>query len=285
MEITHEIAKINKLNLHYAKAGNGHKLLIFLHGFPEFWYEFINQIAHFGAMKDYTVVIPDLRGFNLSDKPSNTEDYIVKNVTTDIVALIAHLNHEKCILVGHDLGGAIGWMLGITQPNLLTKLVIINAPHPAIFAREIKTNPLQQKASTYLDFLVTDDALQLLSANNFERLVKIFFAEILDKTVVNENMILKYKEAWSKDDALKYTLLYYKAFKLFGQGFENTDYKVSVPTLVIWGEKDRYLTNENLDGLGEYVNDLTINKIADASHWVVHEKASLVNEYIESFIK
>jgi epoxide hydrolase 4 len=284
MEIIHEFAKLDGLTLHYAKAGNGDKLLIFLHGFPEFWYEFNNQMEHFGAMADFTVVVPDLRGFNLSDKPSNTEDYSVKNAAKDIIALIAQLGYENCILVGHDWGGIIGWMLGITHPKLLTKLVIINAPHPAIFDREMKVNPLQQKASAYLDFFVTDDALHLLSANNFEGLVRIFFAGMQDKTIGNENMVAKYKAAWSKKDALQSALQYYKAVKMFGQGFEKTDYKITVPTLVIWGEKDRYLTNANLDGLNEYVQDLTIKKIENGSHWVVHEQASLVNEYIESFI-
>src|ERR1051325_8263400 len=128
--IKHEYAEVNGVRLHYATAGKG-KLIMFVHGFPEFWYEWKNQLAEFG--RDYQAVAPRMRGYNLSSKPNAGVQYQVKYMVEDLRALAEKLGHKKFVLVAHDWGGAIAWAFAIAHPDYLEKLVIINAPHPGVF--------------------------------------------------------------------------------------------------------------------------------------------------------
>jgi pimeloyl-ACP methyl ester carboxylesterase len=291
--ITHEYADVNGVRLHYAKAGKG-KLVMFVHGFPEFWYEWKNQLVEFG--QDYLAVAPDMRGYNLSSKPEELEKYQVKYMVEDLRALAEKLGHKKFTLVAHDWGGAIAWAFAIAHPDYLDKLVIVNAPHPGVFARELRENPAQQKASQYMLFFRSPQAEAQLSANNYAQLVQIVLGPGLKSGVFNEEDKKAYIEAWSQPGALTGGLNYYRAARVgppsgegdkesgsFAQGMPSLT--VKVPTLVIWGEKDTALLTGNLEGLDKFVPSLTIKRIPDGSHWVIHEKPELVNGYIRDFVK
>jgi pimeloyl-ACP methyl ester carboxylesterase len=291
--IKHEYAEVNGVRLHYATAGKG-KLVMFVHGFPEFWYEWKNQLAQFGG--EYLAVAPDMRGYNLSSKPEAVDQYQVKYMVEDIRALAEHLGHKKFILVAHDWGGAIAWSFAIAHPDYLEKLVIINAPHPGVFARELRDNPAQQKASQYMLFFRSPQAESVLSANNYAQLVQAVLGEGLKSGAFTEEDKKAYIEAWSQPGALTGGLNYYRAARLgppSGEGDkEGTSFAkdmpsltVKVPTLVIWGEKDTALLTGNLEGLDKFVPNLTIKRIPDGTHWVIHEKPELVNGYIRDFIK
>ncbi len=173
--MTHEYADVNGIRLHYVKAGNGKKLIIFVHGFPEFWYEYKNQLQEFSKSGEYTVIAPDMRGYNLSSKPDSVKEYQVKYLVEDLRQLSEKLGFKKFTMVAHDWGGMIAWWFAIAHADYLDKLVIINAPHPAIFLRELKQNPEQQKASEYMTFFQTAQAEKALSANNYRQLVDIVF--------------------------------------------------------------------------------------------------------------
>jgi pimeloyl-ACP methyl ester carboxylesterase len=281
--MTFEFADINGIKLHYAKAGNGEKLIIFVHGFPEFWYLYNNQLRNFS--NEFTVIAPDMRGYNLSSKPSAVEEYQVKYMMEDLRQLAEKSGFKKFTLVAHDWGGMIAWWFAIVYPEYLEKLVIINAPHPAIFHRELKENPEQQKASAYMLLFRSPEAEQILSANNFEPLVKIVLSEGLKTGMLNEEDKQNYLQAWSQPGALTGGLNYYRAQKDYGYGLDSSTYLVNVPVLVIWGEKDTALLTSNLEGLKQYVPDLTIKRIPDGSHWIIHEKPALVNKYIKEFIR
>jgi pimeloyl-ACP methyl ester carboxylesterase len=291
--IKHDYAEVNGVRLHYARAGKG-KLIMFVHGFPEFWYEWKNQLGEFG--RDYLAVAPDMRGYNLSSKPTALEQYEVKHMVEDLRALAEKLGHKKFILVAHDWGGAIAWAFALTHPNYLEKLVIINAPHPGVFARELRENPAQQKASSYMLMFRSPQAEQTLSANNYALLVNIVLGEGLKTGVFTEEDKKAYIEAWSQPGALTGGLNYYRAARVgppSGEGDkQGTSFAsdipslvVKVPTLVIWGEKDTALLTGNLEGLDKFVPDLTIKRIPDGTHWVIHEKPALVDSYIREFIK
>ena len=291
--ITHEYADVNGVRLHYAKAGKG-KLVMFVHGFPEFWYEWKNQLMEFG--QDYLAVAPDMRGYNLSSKPAELEKYQVKYMVEDLRALAEKLGHKKFTLVAHDWGGAIAWAFAIAHPDYLDKLVIVNAPHPGVFARELRENPAQQKASQYMLFFRSPQAEAQLSANNYAQLVQIVLGPGLKSGVFNEEDKKAYIEAWSQPGALTGGLNYYRAARVgppAGEGDKEgtsfaqdmTSLMVKVPTLVIWGEKDTALLTGNLEGLDKFVPNLTIKRIPDGSHWVIHEKPELVNGYIRDFVK
>jgi pimeloyl-ACP methyl ester carboxylesterase len=290
--IAHETVDVNGVKLHYAKAGSG-QLMLFLHGFPEFWYAWKDQLDEFG--KDHLAVAPDMRGYNLSAKPDGVEQYRMPALVEDMRALATTLGastERKFILIGHDWGGVVAWATAMAHPDLIEKLVIINAPHPAIFQREIRNNPAQQKASTYMLMFRGPDAEKTLSANNYEMLVNAVLGPGLKQGHFTEADKAAYIEAWSQPGALTGGLNYYRAAQVgppsgaqtSANDFATAMPKINLPTLVIWGEKDTALLTGNLEGLDEHVTKVTIRRIPDGTHWVVHEKRELVNRYIRDFI-
>jgi epoxide hydrolase 4 len=287
--MTDQYAQINGLRLHYVESGTG-PLIIFLHGFPEFWYEWKDQLPEFG--KDHRAVAPDMRGYNLSEKPPTVDAYQIKNLIEDVRALADHLGYKKFVLVGHDWGGGVAWSFAIAHPEYLEKLVIVNCPHPAILARELASNPAQQKASQYMLLFRSPQAEQILSANNYASLVEAVLGDGLKSGVFSEADKAAYIAAWSQPGALTGGLNYYRAANLgppagsetAAAPSESSTQIVKVPTLVIWGEKDTALLTGNLDGMDQLVPNLTVKRIPDGSHWVIHEKPALVNGYIRDFI-
>ena len=289
--LKHEYAEVNGVRLHYVSAGQG-KLVMFVHGFPEFWYEYKNQLLEFG--KSFHAVAPDMRGYNLSSKPAEVDQYQVKYMVEDLRALAEKLGYKKFTLVAHDWGGAIAWAFAIAHPDYLDKLVIINAPHPGVFQRELQENPEQQKASGYMLMFRGPTAEQTLSANNYALLVNIVLGAGLKSGAFTEEDKKAYIDAWSQPGALTGGLNYYRAARVgppaegskeavsFAQGMPSL--MVNVPTLVIWGEKDTALLTGNLVGLDKFVPKLTIKRIPDGTHWVIHEKPALINEWIHDFM-
>jgi epoxide hydrolase 4 len=290
--IRHDFAEINGVRIHYASAGAG-KLILFLHGFPEFWYAWREQLAEFG--RDHLAVAPDMRGYNLSSKPPEVERYEISQLVGDVRALVAHLGAKLCVLVGHDWGGVVAWSVAIASPDVVEKLVVINAPHPGVFQRELRENPAQQQASQYMLMFRNSGAEAMIFANNFALFQAGILGEGLRQGYFTEADRLAYVEAWSQPGALTGGLNYYRASKAgppSGTGDEASGMKmnfpsldVKVPTLVIWGEKDTYLLTGNLNGLDQFVPSVRIERVPDATHWVVHEKPTLVNSLIRDFVR
>src|SRR5262249_49109702 len=227
-------AEVNGVNLHYVEQGRG-PLILFLHGFPEFWYEWKDLLPEFG--KDHLAVAPDMRGYNLSDKPEKVESYGVRVIVEDVRALAEKLGAKKFVLVGHDWGGVIAWAFAAAHPEMLEKLIIVNAPHPTVFGRELAKNPDQQKASAYFNLLTSPAAEPTLSANNFQALVSLF------KDWANDDDRKAYLENWNR--SITGGLNYYRASQLKspvgGAAAEvspalRAPMMISTPTLVIWGE-------------------------------------------------
>src|ERR1700733_6203670 len=157
-------AEVNGVRLYYVEEGKG-PLILFLHGFPEFWYAWKDLLPEFA--KDHRAVAVDMRGYNLSSMPEAVDAYQVPILVEDVRALAEHLGYKKFVLVGHDWGGVVAWSFAIAPPKYLEKLVIVNAPHLALFARELANNPAQQKASQYILMFRGPQAEQILSANNY----------------------------------------------------------------------------------------------------------------------
>jgi len=289
----HQYAEVNGVRLHYATAGQG-KLMLFLHGFPEFWYAWRKQLVEFG--RDHQAVAPDLRGYNLSAKPPDLDAYRMSVLVEEVRALAAHLGQRRFILVGHDWGGAIAWAFAAAHPEMVEKLIIINAPHPSVFRRELRDNPAQQKASQYMLFFRSEGAEQALAADGYSRLVKSVLGRGLAEGYLTEDDRAAYVKAWSEPGALTGGLNYYRANRV-GPPDPQGDpaparspapldaLLVPVPTLVIWGEKDTALLTGNLDGLEKFVPRLTVRRIPDGSHWVVHERPELIHRHIREFLK
>lgn len=286
----HRFAEVNGIRLHYVEEGEG-KLFLFLHGFPEFWYEWKKQIAEFG--RDFHAVAPDLRGYNLSSKPSGIESYKLEVLLGDIRGLIQHLGHDQCILAGHDWGGFLAWAFAGLFPNAVEKLIIVNAPLPALFLRELRDNPAQRQASQYMLLFRSPEIEQVMSADNFASLRALLKPGMM-QGYFNEEDCRAYLEAWSQPGALTGGLNYYRAAELGPLERGNAAPEplasmvgklvIQAPTLVIWGEQDAYLLTGNLNGLEAFVPHLELKRVTDASHWVIHEKSAQVNGYIREFV-
>jgi pimeloyl-ACP methyl ester carboxylesterase len=290
-------ASANGIRLHCVAQGPADApLMLFVHGFPEFWYCWHAQLDEFG--KDHRAVAFDLRGHNLSDKPEGVEAYRIKPLLEDLRQLIEHLragqDDKSCVLVAHDWGGAIAWTFAALHPQYVNKLVIINAPHSVPFARALAHDPAQQAASAYMNFFRLDKAERVLRENGFERLLKMFKATASGRCALNDDDIPRYREAWSQPDALSCALKLYRASPLYpptaddpGAAALRLDpvaLTVRVPTLVIWGEADTALGPVLLEGLDELVPDLRIERFPDGSHWVIHEQPRRVNAAIREFV-
>jgi pimeloyl-ACP methyl ester carboxylesterase len=299
--MSQEYANVNGQRLHYAKAGSG-PLIVFLHGFPEFWYEWKHQIAEFS--RDHTVVAPDMRGYNLSSKPADVSAYQMPNLVEDVRALTSELMKSsgatRFTLVAHDWGGVVAWVFAALHPQMLDKLVIVNAPHPTIFGKLLRDDPAQQKASAYMLMFRSPVAEATLSANSYEWLTSAVLGDGIKAGTVTEADKKAYVEAWSQPGALTGGLNYYRAAGI-GPPTPATPAEtatatepavavnpppliVRVPTLVIWGEKDTALLTGNLDGLETLVPKLTVRRIPDGTHWVVREKPAEVNGLIREFL-
>lgn len=282
----------NGIELNTSITGRG-ETMIMLHGFPEFWYSYNRLMAEFG--QDHRVVVPDMRGYNLSDKPVGVENYTVRMLVGDVVGLIQAVSDRPVILVAHDWGGAAAWAAASFFPHLISRLIILNSPHPSVFMREILSNPAQQEASQYMHTLSRPDAEVEFAKDGFARLKRSMGIRRRE-----EPDVAKYVEAWSQPGAFTGMLNYYRAMAVKPPDFslgeapktalsaddakKIPNIRVTVPTLVIWGERDHALLTGNLDGLDAYVPHLQIHRIPTASHWVHYEAHDEVVAAIRAFL-
>ncbi len=292
MTIRHyDVTLSNGMRLHVASHGDAqNKLILFIHGFPEFWYEWHQQLEEFGS--DHYAVAPDLRGFNLSDQPQEVEKYRAKHLVEDLRLLIKALGHARCILVAHDWGGAIAWNFAAQHRDLVEQLIIINSPHPALFARDLTHNAAQIKASAYMNMLRRPDAERILGENDYARMPKFINGIGQGVEWFTPEAEAEYRACWRR--GLTGGLNLYRASPLFpatdiepgasAVTFPKEMVTVRVPTLVIWGMRDEALLPTQLEGLDEYVPDLSIERIEDGTHWVIHEQPARVNALIRGFV-
>ena len=281
----------NGMRLHYASAGRqGQPLLLFLHGFPEFWYAWRAQLAEFGI--DHFAVAPDLRGFNLSDMPVEVAAYKARHVIDDLERLIGHLGYSRGVLVAHDWGGAVAWSMALAKPDMIERLIIINAPHPYLFLRALAHDPAQQAASAYMNWLRAEGSEAALEKDDFQKIEGFFGLGQARSAWFSGDTRAKYHAAWSH--GMRGGVNYYRAtpahpptatepgpLKLT---LRPEDFTVKVPTRVIWGEADSALPAGLLDGLEAVVDDLQVQRIPEGSHWVIHEQPERINRLIRGFL-
>ena len=278
----HNFIKTNGINLHYVDRGTG-KLMLMLHGFPEFWYSWRHQITEFAP--DYHVVAVDLRGYNDSDKPQELSAYKMSELVEDVRGVISGLGYEDCILVAHDWGGAIAWNFAYAYPEMVEKLVVLNIPHPAKFAQGLQT-PQQLLKSWYVfAFQIPWLPEFLLQLNDYQAIANAFSNMAIDKTAFTQEDLNAYKDAAAKRGALTAMVNYYRRiFQSLFQGDRQQWSILNVPTLTIWGENDAALGKELTYGTEAYVRDWQIKYIPNCSHWVQQEQPTLVNSYIREFL-
>lgn len=276
----HGFLSTNGVRLHYVTQGQG-PLMLFLHGFPEFWYSWRHQLTEFAA--NYTCVALDLRGYNDSDKPSGVAAYRLETLVEDVAGAIRALGYDRCTLVGHDWGGAIAWAFAYAYPTWLDALIVMNLPHPAKFAAGLKT-PQQLLRSWYIGaFQLPWLPELLLQAGDYWMIEQIFRGMAIRKAAFTEADLRAYKTAAAKPGALTAMVNYYRA--LAGGSFLQRDWSVlEVPTLLIWGEEDAALGKELTVGTENHVRDFHLRYIPQCSHWVQQEQPQRVSTYMQEFL-
>lgn len=279
-----KIAGAHGVPLHAAGSGRG-RLLLFLHGFPECWCAWHRQLAQFS--QSFRAVALDLRGYNASDKPYPVEHYALPLVVDDVRRVITALSPKQpVVLVGHDWGGIVGWSLARESPELIDRMVIINAPHPAIFGRELRRNPAQALASSYALFFQLRGVAELtLRAFNFAALRAMIYHTSAKPNMFTAELRRAYLDAWRQPHALRAGLNYYRNRDALKQEVAASGKRrIDVPTLVLWGDRDRALRPSNLSGLEQFVANLTVRRHPTATHWIVHEEPQWVNAALHQFL-
>lgn len=275
---------INGLQLHTVIAGpRDGRLIVLLHGFPENWYTWRNQIKPL-AEAGYRVVVPDQRGYNLSDKPRGIHNYRTAALTADIRELIRAFERERAIIVGHDWGGLVAWRLAMEYPDLVEKLIILNSPHPDAFRRELRENPAQQRKSWYMFAFQLPWLPEALLGQSPMASVNVFFR----RNAANQDAFSSYDlhamaTMLSQPGALTAMLNGYRA--AFRRSDRRPGAPVTAPTLIIWGEDDTALGKSLTYGLETWVPNLKIHYIPNCGHWVQNEAPDEVNAQILEFIK
>ncbi|TEX46125.1 MAG: alpha/beta hydrolase [Actinomycetales bacterium mxb001] len=284
MEIEHRDIVTNGVRLHCAIAGpvDG-DLVIALHGFPEFWRGMTGVIVSL-ARAGYRVVAPDQRGYNLSEKPEGIDAYNVDEMALDVVGIIDAMGRESAHVVGHDWGAAVAWWLALTRPERVRRLVVINVPHPSVFAREVRGNKKQMRKSWYI-FAIQVPAVPERVA--FGRRTRQRFSRAIAGTAnpgsFTPDYLAQLREAWAQPGAAQGMLNWYRASVRRRPG-RLTDKRVHVPTLIIWGRKDVALSDTMVQPSADLCDDVRVEWFDDATHWVLHDEPERTSALILDFL-
>jgi pimeloyl-ACP methyl ester carboxylesterase len=279
---THRWAAVNGVRLHYVEAGSG-PVVVLLHGFPEFWYSWRAQIAALAAA-GFRVLALDMRGYNESDKPPGVENYRLEKLTADVAGLIRQAGAECAHVVGHDWGGAVAWAVAMHRPEVVRRLAVLNAPHPAAYQRELR-RPGQLLRSWYVLFFQVPWVPEwLLSAGDYALLERALRREPLSPGAFTDVDIQRYKEALARPGALTATISYYRAAFRHSLTIQRSLRPIAAPTLLVWGEQDRYLVPRLTEGLESWVPRLRVERLR-ASHWVQKDASEEVNRLLIDFFR
>ncbi len=275
-------ADLGEVRLHYVEAGDG-PLVVLLHGFPEFWFSWRFQIPAL-AQAGFRVVAPDMRGYNLSSRPSGVRAYDIDRLAADVRDLIRERGAESAFLVGHDWGAAVAWATAMNHPEVVTRLAILNVPHPRRFLQGLRRPPQLLKSWYIFFFQLPWLPENLLRAGRWRAFRDGFRNDARPGAFTPED-IDRYVAAWSQPGAATASINYYRA--VFRQSPTRAQARirtVTAPTLVIWGERDRYLGGELAEPDRADVPNLErVVRLPEASHWVQHDEPERVTELLAEF--
>lgn len=267
--LTHGEVQVNGIRMHYTEAGAG-EAVVLLHGFPESWYSWRHQLA--GLSDRYRVIAPDQRGYNLTEA---RPPYDTETLQADVLGLMDALGIEKAHVVGHDWGGVIAWLLGMNHGDRLLTLSVCNLPHPAIFRKRV-WRPPQLLRSWYAGFFQLPRLPELaLSARGYHLLARRMIRECRPGTFTRDD-IKEFLAGWRRQ-GLGGGINWYRWAVRKPPRIPDPVPLIRVPTLLAWGEEDRYLGRELIDGTEEYVARLRVERLPGISHWVQQEAPDEVN--------
>lgn len=284
--IRHHFVRANGLDVHVAECGAGRPVL-FLHGFPEWWYCWRHVMT--ALAPDFRAIAIDTRGIGETSGPADVEGYRMKHLVADTLGVIDALALDRPILAGHDWGGFIAWTTAIRHPERLSKLVIVNAAHPGIFADLQRTDTEQQAASRYMLAFRSPRGEELVSRNDFGGFRDNILAPGLAAGHLDADDVAAYEAAWRRPGAITAGLNYYRANKSGPPSGDDAppvtiaDTVVRVPTLVLWGERDPYFAPANVSRMPEGVADLRLERFARNDHWIIHQRPREIAASIRAF--
>jgi pimeloyl-ACP methyl ester carboxylesterase len=284
-----QFIKSNHIQLHVMTDGpaNG-PAVILLHGFPEFHYGWHKQIPAL-VQAGFHVIVPDQRGYNLSDKPKGISSYDINMLTADVIGLLDHFKLDRAFLVGHDWGAAIAWNVAIHFPDRLRKLAILNVPHPDVMTDFLLHNAVQRKKSWYVFFFQIPVLVEWILRWDHFRAMEWMLRGSSDGSRFTSEDLQEYKKAWSQPRALTAMLNWYRAAvrrgtrSLFRK--KTPPRRVSVPTLILWGKQDAALNHEMVTPSLALCDDGRAVLFEKSTHWVQHDEAEQVNKNLIRFLR
>ncbi|XP_036409770.1 epoxide hydrolase 4-like [Megalops cyprinoides] len=279
--------KESGLRFHYVAAGEkGKPLMLLLHGFPEFWYSWRHQLREFKS--EFRVVAVDMRGYGETDTPVSTQGYRPDCLITDVKDIVECLGYNRCFLIGHDWGGFIAWLVAIRYPEMVTKLIILNSPHPSAVADYTLRHPTQLvKSLSILLFQCPLLPELLLSINDLQALKSLFTSNSTGIGRKGCSMTKEDMEAYlyvfSQPRALTGPLNYYRNIFSF---LPRSQRELKCPVLLMWGERDAFLEQGLAEASRLYISGyVRLNVISGASHWLQQDRPDVVNTLIWTFLK
>lgn len=283
-DVGHENVLANGVRLHVATAGPGDgPAVVLLHGFPEAWFGWRHQIGAL-AGAGFRVIAPDQRGYNTSDKPARVADYRLDELAGDVVGLLDALGLERAAVVGHDWGSVVGWWVALRYPERVSRLMVMNAPHPVAYRRTLKAHPSQWLRSWYAFYF------QLPGLPEFGMRIRNWkaLADGLRKTsrpgTFSDEDLERYREAWSQPGAMRAMIHWYRA-ALRHHPRVPEDPRIKVPTLILWGAQDAFIHRDAATFSLELCEQGRLEWVEEATHWVQHEEPGRVNERLLDFLR
>lgn len=289
----HHVADVGDLDLHYVTAGDpADEAVVLLHGFPECWWAWRHHVDPLAD--EFRVIVPDMRGYNLSDSPDGVEHYRFESLTRDVAGLVRAEGHESAHVVGHDWGGVVAFGVGLQHPDLLDKLVVLNAPYPGAFRAQY--TPRQLLRSWYVVFFQLPWVPErLLAARDFALLERLFRTAPAVPNAYTDEDVRRYKQAWAQPGSLGAMIDYYRAFgdearqRILaggggGGGGGDSTGDIRAETLLLWGERDRALGPQVPRAIARTVDDVSVEYYPEATHWLHAEFPERTAEDVRGFL-
>lgn len=275
----HRFADVNGVRLHYVEAGAG-PLVILLHGFPELWYAWRRQIPALAAA-GFHVIAPDLRGYNLSEKPAGIEAYSMQRVVDDVRSLIESAGARRASVVGHDIGAGVAWALAMRHPESVDRIGILNGPHPLRMMLGL-LHPMQLLRSWYIFFFQLPGLPELLSRRNGCALLLAPLEHIpaAARWVPHEHDA--YRRAFEAPGALHAMINYYRA--MFRASNAVRLRRVDAPVLVLWGDRDPYLRRSMAQPSRRWAPNARVEHLPETGHFIQHEQPGIINDRLIVFL-
>ncbi len=269
---------LGEVSLHVVEAGPADgPAVVLLHGFPEFWRGWRRQIPALTAT-GFRVVVPDQRGYNLSDKPRRVAAYALDTLVDDVERLLDRLDIRRAALVGHDWGGVVAWWLAASRPSRLSRLAVLNAPHPAVARRFMVGDPIQRRKSWYIYFFQLPWLPEIWYGRNDFRLAECSLRATSRPGTFDDDDLAAYRQAWSRPGALTAAIHWYRAALWYRP--RRLDRRIGVPTLHLWGRRDRFLDRRLAEANCELCDDVRLEMLDGAGHWLQHEEPEAVDRLL-----